>query len=50
MSNFTFSPTDIPGVQIVDVKCFGDALWRMLEKRLVEKNAHQGEFFVSSQR
>ena len=28
----------------------GDALWRMLEKRLVEKNAHQGEFFVSSQR
>ena len=28
----------------------GDALWRMLEKRLVEKNAYQGEFFVSSQR
>ena len=28
----------------------GDALWRMLEKRLAEKNAHQGEFFVSSQR
>ena len=25
MSNFTFSPTDIPGVQIVDVKSFGDA-------------------------
>lgn len=27
-----------------------DTLWRMLEKRLAEKNAHQGEFFVSSPR
>ena len=27
-----------------------DVLWRMLEKRLAEKNAYQGDFFVSSQR
>ena len=31
MSNFTFSPTDIPGVQIVDVKCFGDARGYFME-------------------
>ena len=24
----------------------GDVLWRMLEKRLTEKNAHQGDFFI----
>jgi len=31
MSNFTFSPTDIPGVQIVDVKSFGDARGYFME-------------------
>lgn len=31
MSNFTFSPTDIPGVQIVDVKNFGDARGYFME-------------------
>ncbi len=27
-----------------------DALWRMLEKRLAEKTAHQGDFFIPLQR
>lgn len=31
MSNFTFSPTDIPGVQTVDVKSFGDARGYFME-------------------
>ena len=31
MSNFTFSPTDIPGVQIVDVKAYGDARGYFME-------------------
>lgn len=31
MSNFTFSSTDIPGVQIVDVKSFGDARGYFME-------------------
>ena len=31
MSNFTFSPTDIPGVQIIDVKSFGDARGYFME-------------------
>ena len=31
MSNFTFSPTDIPGVQIVDVKSFDDARGYFME-------------------
>ena len=31
MSNFTFTPTDIPGVQIVDVKAYGDARGYFME-------------------
>ena len=34
MSNFTFSPTDIPGVQFIDVKCFGDARGYFMETYL----------------
>lgn len=31
MSSFTFTPTDIPGVQIVDVKAYGDARGYFME-------------------
>ena len=31
MSNFAFTPTDIPGVQIVDVKAYGDARGYFME-------------------
>ena len=35
MSNFTFTPTEIPAVQIVDVKAYGDARGYFMELSLI---------------